>query len=215
MEGIIYKVLPYQESSKLLMTYTPKGKITLIAKGAQKIASNQRVMAQYFTWIDFEPSLKSMFTLKDATLIDAFDVIKKDLNLMKEAAFILELIDKCLIEQENDALIFTSLIHALTKGALLENILRFSLHLITILGYDMPLEADGRKIKGFSIPQARMIYQEEDTYCEIQVEDLVWLLKLKHTKYDIILDIPNLTYQRLKHYIKSFILYHMNITTTN
>jgi recombinational DNA repair protein (RecF pathway) len=156
-----------------------------------------------------------MYTLKDAVLIDAFDHIKKDLNVMKEAAFVLELIDKCLIDQEHDRHIFSLLINTLTQGSLLENILRFTLHMLASLGYDLPLEADGRNIKGFNISQARIVYQDEDTFCDIDIEDLVWLLKLKHTKYDIILGIPNMTYQRLKQYLKSFILYHIHTTITN
>ncbi len=57
MEGIIYKVMPYQEHAKLLFVYTKIGKITLIAQGVQKIKSDHRVLAQYLTLIEFEQVL--------------------------------------------------------------------------------------------------------------------------------------------------------------
>ena len=77
MEGIVYKVQSYLESSKLLFTYTPKGKITLIAKGAQKLNSNDRILGQYLNHISFEEMPgKEMYTLKSAKLIHDFAHIK-------------------------------------------------------------------------------------------------------------------------------------------
>ena len=43
MEGLIYKVQPYQEHARLLFVYTPKGKKTLLAQGSQKLNSENRI----------------------------------------------------------------------------------------------------------------------------------------------------------------------------
>ena len=54
IEGLIYKVMPYLESNRLLYTYTPLGKVTLHAKGAQKMTSQLRVASQYLTHIEVD-----------------------------------------------------------------------------------------------------------------------------------------------------------------
>ena len=48
MEGIIYKIQPYLESSRLLFVYTQQGKMTLLAKGAQKeiLAAQERALKE-------------------------------------------------------------------------------------------------------------------------------------------------------------------------
>ena len=64
MEGIIYKVLDYQENNKLLYLITKEGKKTLVAKNSQALNSQTRVLSQYLTKIKFEDNNKPMQTLK-------------------------------------------------------------------------------------------------------------------------------------------------------
>src|SRR5690554_6498806 len=100
LEGIIYKTQPYKESSRLLQVFTPLGKVSLNARGSQRINSNDRVIAQYLNLIEFEyNTFKSFMTLSKAKLINDFNNIKTNFNLAKTASLVLELIDKVMIDE--------------------------------------------------------------------------------------------------------------------
>jgi DNA repair protein RecO (recombination protein O) len=215
MEGIIYKVQPYLESSKLLFTYTPSGKVTLIAKGAQKMTSDLRVLSQYLTRIEFHFEQKAMYALKSAQLLDGFDSIKKDIKVFKDVSYVLELIDKAISENDTHEIIYKHLIHALTQGILKENLIRFSLHMLHYLGYDIPLEADGRVLKGLNITHSTLVYEGDSIPVDVDVTHLIYLLKLKHTTYDTKLHIPEDALNSLKQSLKTFMTYHLNIHIIN
>lgn len=215
MEGIIYKVQPYQETSKLVFVITPEGKKTLIAKGAQKISSEYRVLTQYLTHIRFESSIKTMFTLKDAVLINHFDHIKTSMKHLKITAFVLELFDKLIIEEGPTPTLYQKLIDFLYKPPFEVNSIRIAFQFLYELGYDVSLDPDGRKINGFSIPQGRLIY-DGDTYpSDVSMKDLITLLHIKKTTYDTIIEITEETYQKLKKFMMSYIEYHLNIRLKN
>ena len=215
MEGIIYKVQPYLESSKLLYTYTPSGKVTLIARGAQKMTSDLRILSQYLTRIEFIYEKKAMFSLKGGQLIEAFDYIKKDIQLFKDVSYILELIDKAISENETHDVLFKHVIQALTNGNVKENMIRFTLHMLHYLGYDIPLDADGRHLKGFNIVHSKLIYESDNLTVDVNVKHLIWLLKLKHTSYETTLNISDNDLEVIKLSLKTFMSYHLNIQLLN
>jgi DNA repair protein RecO (recombination protein O) len=215
MEGIIYKVQPYQETSKLVYVITREGKRTLIARGAQKMSSEFRVLTQYLTHIQFESSTKTMFTLKDAVLINHFDHIKTSLNHLKITAFVLELFDKLIIEEGPIPTLYQKLIDYLYKPAFELNSMRITFQFLYELGYDVSLDPDGRKINGFNIAQGRLIYEEEAYISDVSMSDLITLLHIKKTTYDTIIEITEETYQKLKKFMISYIEYHLNIRLKN
>lgn len=215
MEGIIYKVQPYQETSKLVFVITPEGKKTLIARGAQKISSEYRTLTQYLTHIQFESSPKTMFTLKDAGIINHFDHIKTSINHLKVTAFVLELYDKLIIEEGPIPTLYKKLIDFLYKPAFELNSIRIAFLFLYELGYDVSLEPDGRKIKGFNITQGRLIYEHETFLSDVSMNDLITLLHIKKTTYDTIIEITEDTYQTLKKFMVSYIEYHLNIRIKN
>ncbi|MGA0351619.1 MAG: DNA repair protein RecO [Acholeplasmataceae bacterium] len=215
MEGIIYKVQPYQESSKLLYVMTPEGKRTLHAKGAQKITSPYRTLTQYLTHISFENSPKMMFTLKDVTCINDFKDIKASIPDLKAAAFVLEMFDRLILDQEPHGALYQSLIKFLNHKSYEHNALRIAFHFLYDLGYDISLEPDGRRIKGFNIAQGRLIYEDETMTSDVKMDDLIMLLHIKKTTYDTIIEIPKDAYSRLKSFMKSFIEYHLHTTIKN
>lgn len=215
MEGIIYKVLPYLESSKLLFTYTPEGKVTLIAKGALKMTSPIRVLSQYVTHIRFESSKSSMYTLKKPELLESFDAIKNDIKIFKEVAFLCELIDKAVLDDEHHEHIFLMLKQTLYHQNIQENILRSILHMLKYLGYDLSLVADGRPVKGFNIASSSIVYENEQVIANIEMTSLVWLLKLKHTTFETRIDLHESMYYHIKEHLKQYIMYHLHIKINN
>ena len=109
MEGIIYKVQPYQEHARLLFTYTKEGKVTLLAQGAQKMNQSSRILAQYLTKISFKESKKSFTALQEGKIINDFHDVKQDFYRTKSAALMLEIIDRLVVDNQNHLLIYHEL----------------------------------------------------------------------------------------------------------
>ena len=115
MIGLIYKVQPYQESNRLLFVYTPRGKVSLVAKGSQRLYSELRIISQYLTLIEFEDNNKRMQTLFKASLVDDFQLLKSDYFKAKQAAIMLEAIDKVHDDDLNHEYLFKELINSLSS----------------------------------------------------------------------------------------------------
>ena len=93
MEGLIYKTQPYLENDRLLFLYTPQGKITLIAKGSQKMTSNIRNVAQYLNLISLkEVPNKTMYTMIEGKTINDFNHIKTNFDDTVLASILFDLL---------------------------------------------------------------------------------------------------------------------------
>lgn len=205
LNGVIYKTQPYQESSRLLQVFTKKGKVTLNARGSQRINSSDRVIAQYLNEISFEyTKFKSFLSLKSAKLINDFETVKKDFNKTKTASLALEVIDKVLIDEMYNEKIYELLIETLYSKNLETASLSFSLKMLYYLGYGMNLKSDGKNILGTSITKGGIVYEGERFPVDLNVEESISLLKLTYLKIseDIKID---------EHHLKSikrFIYYY-------
>ena len=213
MEGLIYKVQAYKETSRLLFVFTPIGKITLLAKGAQKVTDKSRVISQYLTHISFkEQQGKTFYTMQDPKIINDYANIKKDYHKTKQAALILEIIDTLLIDHIDYKHIFNEVILALNESDIKVSSLSFALKILKPLGYQLDLDADGRSIKGVSIEKGGLIYKNEPFSIDLNTKEAVFLLKLiylpynEHGIYEIdILD-------KIEQFIKKYYQYHLNVT---
>ena len=116
-EGIIIKDASYSETSKLLTLITKEhGIINLLAKGAKTLKSPLRSTTTklthgYFNIIYKESKLS---TLKEVDTIDYYKNIKKDINKISYATYILELVEQ-VIKQTNNEEVFDNLIASLKK----------------------------------------------------------------------------------------------------
>lgn len=213
MEGLIYKVQPYQETSRLLYVFTPEGKITLLARGAQKVTDRTRVISQYLTHISFkEQKQKTFYTLQDAKIINDFSLLKTDYNKTKQAALILEIIDVLLIDHLNYKDIFIEVIDALNQKDIKVSSLSFSLKILKALGYGLDLSADGRQITGVSVEKGGLVYQNESFTIDLNTKDAIFLLKLYYLPYNEhgIYEIDIL--DKIEFFIKKYYQYHLNVT---
>src|SRR5690554_1785498 len=179
MEGLIFKVQPYKETSRLLFVFTPVGKVTLVAKGAQKVTDKSRVISQYLTHISFkEQKDKSFYTMQEPKIINEFSILKADYHKTKQAALILEIIDQLMIDDLNYKDIFNDAILALNEKDIKVSSLSFALKVLKPLGYALNLDADGRQIIGLSIEKGGLVYQNEVFPIDLNTKDAIFLLKL-------------------------------------
>ncbi len=215
-EGLIYKVMPYLESNRLLYTYTPLGKVTLHAKGAQKMTSQLRVASQYLTHIEVDVLRKDgLIPVSQIKIINDFQSIKNTYESMSEVALLLELITQCIDEDSDHKSIFQDLITILNSPHLNELSLRFMIRLLQMIGYDLDLNGDGRDVIGFHIPSASLIYMGDAKTSDIAMEDLILLLQLKYTNYDTILKISDTQLKSIKSFLIDYIEYHVHIKIKN
>lgn len=216
IEGLIYKVMPYLESNRLLYTYTPLGKLTLHAKGAQKMTSQLRVASQYLTHIEVDVVKKDgLIPVSQIKIINDFQSIKNTYESMSEVALLLELITQCIDEDAHHQSIFQGLITILNSPHLNQLSLRFMIRLLQMIGYDLDLNGDGRDVIGFHIPSASLIYMGDAKTSDIAMEDLILLLQLKYTNYDTILKISDTQLKSIKSFLIDYIEYHVHIKIKN
>lgn len=115
--GIIANETNYGETSKILNVITKeKGLISVIAKGCKNLKSPLRSVCSKLTYGKFIIYYKEnkLSTLKEVSILDNFKNLKKDIAAISYAAYILELSDG-VIKQNNNSHIFDLLIQSLKK----------------------------------------------------------------------------------------------------
>lgn len=216
MEGIIYKIQPYQETSRLLFVYTPKGKLTLLAKGAQKLTQKTRVIGQFLTRISFdEIPNKTFLILKNPVVLDDYEWVKKNYNMTKYAALGLEIIDRFMTEQEEHQNAYDEIVSVFKQENIKKAVLSFSLKMLKLLGYGIDLSADGRIVKGISIAKGGLTYENEQYIVDLDTKDAISLLKLYYLPYNEHSDVSDESIQRIESFIKRYYEYHLHTTLKN
>ena len=117
IEGIIIREKSYSETSKLITLITKEhGVINLLAKGAKTLKSSLRSTTVKLTYGYFNVVYKEskLSTLKEVDIIDHFKNIKKDINKISYATYILELVEQ-VIKQTNNTEVFDNLVSSLKK----------------------------------------------------------------------------------------------------
>ncbi len=213
MEGIVKSISSYNENDRLLFLYTKVGKLTLIAKGAQKVTSELRVIGQYLNLIEFkELPFKQMYVLMEAKLINGYEVLKTDYSKTLEASILFDLLN---VVSENDD---HEKIYLLLKDALnhfsKEVVLSFGFKLLRYLGYQMNLKPDGRDVLGFNLKEARLVYKNEHLKRDLDLNLTTQLLKLTYQTYDMLplLDLDSFT--ALKSFMYDYYEFHTDTKLT-
>lgn len=142
-EAIILKSADSNEVDRLLTIYSEKlGKINISAKGVKKLESKLRYSIEPISWVQMIlVEGKNFLILKDAFIIDQFLNIKKDLEKVKIAEELADLIDEAIIGEERDEDIWKLVLYTFKH---IENnkinpksiISDFQHHLIKLLGYN-------------------------------------------------------------------------------
>ena len=117
VEGIILNTRNYNDTSKILDIFTKKyGVIGVIAKGCKSLKSNLRSVTDKLTYATFTIYYKKdkLSILTEASIINNFNNIKKDIEKISYASYLLDLTSQ-VYKQNNSTDLYDFLISALNK----------------------------------------------------------------------------------------------------
>ncbi len=117
VEGIILNTRNYNDTSKILDIFTKKyGVIGVIAKGCKSLKSNLRSVTDKLTYATFTIYYKKdkLSILTEASIINNFSNIKKDIERISYASYLLDLTNQ-VYKQNNSTDLYDYLISALNK----------------------------------------------------------------------------------------------------
>lgn len=117
IQGIVVSEVDYKESSKIINVLTPDyGIIGFIARGTKKVKSNLSGVSSKLTYGYFHVNYKEngLSSLIEVDVINGFNNIKKDINKISYAVYLLELADK-VYRHDNDKSIYEMLTQSLIK----------------------------------------------------------------------------------------------------
>ncbi len=102
-KGLILKTEDYMENAKLVTLLTSShGKLSCIAKGVNKKNSKMRSTIQPFVYGEFQLYKgKNLYTITQGKVLDYFSNIRTDLERMYMGSYILEVLERISIEEEN------------------------------------------------------------------------------------------------------------------
>lgn len=213
MEGIVRSVSSYNENDRLIFLYTAVGRITLIAKGAQKVTSELRTIGQYLNLISFkEVPFKQMYILMEAKLINGYQDLKTDYDTTLKVSILFDLLS-FVSDNDDHEKIFILLKDALNQLSD-EVVLSFGFKLLKYLGYQMNLKPDGRDVMGFNIMEARLVYKHEHLKRDLDLSLTTELLKLTYQSNDLLQKLDKATYHALKKFMYDYYEYHTDSKLT-
>lgn len=117
VEGIIIREKTYSETSKIIDIITNKyGVISVMAKGAKTMKSKLRSTTTKLIYGKFNIVYKEnkLSTLIEVDVINYYKNIKKDINKISYASYILELVEQVLKQNMNN-MIYNNLVYSLEK----------------------------------------------------------------------------------------------------
>lgn len=141
-EAIVLKTADLGEADRLLTIYTKEfGKIQIAARGIKKLESKLRYHLEPLSYILLIlVNGKNLKIVKDAALKDQFLSMRKDLEKMKVAYKIVDLIDELIVGEEKDEDIWNLILQTFknlnAEDKILNVVKNFQDNLLKLLGYD-------------------------------------------------------------------------------
>jgi DNA repair protein RecO (recombination protein O) len=135
-EAVVLRHSDFGEADRLLTLYTREhGKVRAIAKGARKIASRKAGHLEPFTRVKLQFAKgRDLLIVTQAETIDAYPSLRADLTLTGYAAYVLELLDRFVPDEETA---LPSLFRLLTET--LSRLATNPIPWLTIRSYEMRL----------------------------------------------------------------------------
>lgn len=116
IEGIVLKTQDYGETHKIVTIFTKDvGKLSAIARGANRPKSRLSALSQLFIQADFLIYLtKGLSTVQQGQIVRSYREIREDIVKTAYASYIIELTDKLLDDKQPDPYIYNELQQTLT-----------------------------------------------------------------------------------------------------
>jgi DNA repair protein RecO (recombination protein O) len=112
VQGIVLRSMDYGEGNKIISLFTPDvGKIGVMARGAKKVKSRYAAVTQLFTYGNFVlfKQKGQMGTLNQADIIEAHHALRENLHMSAYSAYLAEMTDRMLGDEEGSAYLFEQL----------------------------------------------------------------------------------------------------------
>jgi DNA repair protein RecO (recombination protein O) len=112
VQGIVLRSMDYGEGNKIISLLTSEiGKVSVMARGAKKIKSRHAAVTQVFTYGEFVfyKQKGQMGTLNHAEIIEPHQALREDLNQSAYSAYLVEMTDRMLADEEGGAYLFEQL----------------------------------------------------------------------------------------------------------
>lgn len=147
VDAIVLRHQDYGEADRLLTLYTrQKGKLTAIAKGVRKVRSHKSGHLEPFTHVSLLLAQGRTWDLiSQAEAQDIFTGIGRDLETIGMASYVVELVDRFSVDEEENQPVFTLLKNTLARLNAAEHptslIVRyFEVRLLDLLGFRPELQ---------------------------------------------------------------------------
>jgi len=105
-KAFVLNSLDYKDNSRILYLYTEKGHISVIAHGVKKLNSINRFLSQNGTLIKLSISNSKFPSLKEGSLINEYEEIKKDIYKYTYMNHIMELVRSVISDDLNHPKMF-------------------------------------------------------------------------------------------------------------
>lgn len=117
VEGIVLRAMDYGESNRILNVLTKQaGKISMVARGAKKVKSRFASLSQPFThaeFVIFRSSPQAMGTINSGEIMRSHHRLREELELSAYAAYLAELTNRLVADNEPIPALFDQLAAAL------------------------------------------------------------------------------------------------------
>jgi DNA repair protein RecO (recombination protein O) len=142
VQGIVLRSMDYGEGNKIISLFTAElGKVSVMARGAKKVKSRYAAVTQVFTYGDFVlfKQKGQMGTLNSADIIEAHHGLREDLNKSAYSAYLVEMTDRMLGDEEGSAYLFEQLragLHAMEENKDMQIIVHlYEMKMFELAGY--------------------------------------------------------------------------------
>ncbi|HZK34229.1 MAG TPA: DNA repair protein RecO [Bacillota bacterium] len=181
-QGVVLRYTNIKDSDRMLSIFSPKyGKLSVLARGCRKPRSKFLSMSQPFSYgkVVLKP-YRDIYILNQSETINAYFDLRKDIERLSLASYILKLTEDVVNPGEGNPELFTLLLKTLSflsfsESNPLDIILIYELKLLDILGYRPSIE------KCIICDQDR----QESTYFSIRGGTVCSKCSSKSTGFDI------------------------------
>ncbi len=162
VEAIVLRHSDLGEADRLLVLYTRQlGKLHAVAKGARKITSRKAGHLEPFTRVHLQLARgRDLYIITQAEAVDLYPALRQDLTLTGYAAYVLELLDRFVPDEEGAS---PPLFHLLTQT--LSRLAAQPWPWITLRYYEMRLlDLLGFRPQLFECANCRQVILPEDQF---------------------------------------------------